>query len=141
MEFLALMFRDVEAAFGPVDEGLIGRLVPAATPLTRQRILKALREKDSGIPLKRLGAADHKVALEVLRRFSPIRHLMSRHTRELLRQYHRKGFLDTPIATREPRDVVVPMTLAERECTTPSRTTSARPTTTPPRTSGRRSGS
>ena len=25
---------------------------------------------------------------------------MSRHTRELLRDYHKKGLLDTPIATR-----------------------------------------
>jgi hypothetical protein len=40
---------------------------------------------------------------------------MSRHTRELLRDYHRKGLLDTPIATRDPRDVVVPMNPAERE--------------------------
>ena len=53
LEFLALMFRDVEATFGRVDEEMIGRTVPAATPLTRQRILKALRERDSGIPLKR----------------------------------------------------------------------------------------
>ena len=115
LEFLAGMFRDVEAAFGPIDEGAVGKLVPAATPLTRQRILKALRERDSSIPLRRLSATDRKIALEILRRFSPIRHLMSRHTRELLRDYHRKGLLDTPIAIREPRDVVVPMNPAERE--------------------------
>ncbi len=115
LEFLAGMFRDVEAAFGPVDEGAVGRLVPAATPLTRQRILKALREQASGIPLKRLGATERKIALEILRRFSPIRHLMSRHTRELLRDYHKKGLLDTPIATRDPRDIVVEMNPAERE--------------------------
>ena len=115
LEFLAMMFRNVEAAFGAVDEGIIGAIVPAATPLTRQRILKALRDKNSGIPLKRLGATDRKIALEVLRRFSPIRYLMSRHSRQLLREYHKKGLLDTPIATREPKDVVVPMTPAERE--------------------------
>ena len=51
LEFLAMMFRDVEATFGLVDEEMIGRTVPAATPLTRQRILKALRERESGIPL------------------------------------------------------------------------------------------
>ena len=115
LEFLAMMFRDVEATFGPLEEGLIGQIVPSATPLTRQRILKALREKGSGIPLRRLAAADRKIALEVLRRFSPIRHMMSRHTRELLRQYHAQGLLDTPIATRVPKDVVVQMSPAERE--------------------------
>jgi hypothetical protein len=88
--------------------------VPGATPLSRRKVLKALRDAQSGIPLKRLDARARAVALAVLRRFSPIRHLMSRHTRDLLRRYHKEGVLDTPIATREPRDVVVPMTAAER---------------------------
>jgi hypothetical protein len=51
LEFLAEMFRDVEATFGPVDETLVSQIAPAATPLTRQRILRALRDRQSGIPL------------------------------------------------------------------------------------------
>jgi hypothetical protein len=65
--------------------------------------------------LKRLGTTDRKATLEVLRRFSPIRYRMSRHTRELLRLYHKRGLLETPIATRDVRDITVEMTRAERE--------------------------
>ncbi len=115
LEYLADLFRDVEAAFGSADEAFVGRIVPTATALTRQRILKALRDTKSSIPLKRLSAVERAAALEVLRRFSPIRHRMSRHTRELLRHYHRSELLTTPIAVREVRDIAVQMTPAERQ--------------------------
>ncbi|MGA8349023.1 MAG: helicase-related protein [Isosphaeraceae bacterium] len=115
LEFLASMFQDVEATFGPVDEELVVKIVPKATPLARQRVLKALRDRQSGIPLKRLDAPSRNAALEILRRFSPIRYRMSRHTRELLRHYHKKGLLETPIATRDVRDIAVEMTTSERE--------------------------
>jgi ERCC4-related helicase len=115
LEFLASMFQDVESAFGPVDEQLVEKIVPEATPLTRQRVLKALRDRQSGIPLRRLDTPARRAALEILRRFSPIRYRMSRHTRELLRLYHQKGLLETPIATRDVRDIAVEMTPTERE--------------------------
>ena len=51
------------------------------------KVLRALRDK-SGIPLKRLGVPQRRAALEILRRFSPVRHRMARHTRNLLREYH-----------------------------------------------------
>ena len=78
-------------------------------------VLKALRDRQSGIPLKRLDAPSRNAALEILRRFSPIRCRMSRHTREVLRRYHKKGLLETPIATRDVRDIAVEMTTSERE--------------------------
>ena len=113
-EFLAALFRDVERTFGPVDEELVGKVVPAATKLARERVLKALRDEKSGIPLKRLSAADRQAALEVLRRFSPIRYRMSRHTRGLLRLYYEKGLLETPIASRDVRDAAIEMAPSER---------------------------
>lgn len=114
LEELAGLFRDVEATFGPAEESFVGEVVPAATVLTRQRILKALRDSKSGIPLRRLSAGERAAALEILRRFSPIRYRMSRHTRELLRLYYQRGLLATPIAVRDVRDVAVEMTAAER---------------------------
>ncbi len=39
---------------------------------------------------------------------------MARHTRNLLREYHRRGLIDTPIATRDVRDVAFDMTPAEK---------------------------
>ena len=98
----------------PSRRASLRSLVPEITPMARQKVLKALRDR-SGIPLKRLDADARKAALKVLRRFSPIRHLMSRHTRSLLRTYHKLGRLKTPIATRTVSDVAVEMTPQERE--------------------------
>ena len=40
---------------------------------------------------------------------------MSRHTRGLLRLYHQRGLLKTPIATRDVRDIPVELASSERE--------------------------
>ena len=45
---------------------------------------------------------------------TPVRQLVSRHTRELLRRYHDKGLLDTRIADRKVEDRFVEMTADER---------------------------
>ena len=45
---------------------------------------------------------------------APARRLMSRHTRQLLREYRERGLLDAPIPTRKVRDTVITMTPEER---------------------------
>ena len=50
-----------------------------------------------------------------MRAHTPVRRLVSRHTRELLRGYYRKGLLATPIADRRVEDRFVEMTPAERD--------------------------
>ena len=45
---------------------------------------------------------------------APARRLMSRHTRQLLREYRERGLLDAPIPTRNVRDTVITMTSEER---------------------------
>lgn len=45
---------------------------------------------------------------------APARRLMSRHTRQLLREYRAQGLLDAPIPTRRVRDIVISMTPEER---------------------------
>ncbi len=114
MEFLTRMFRETEAEYGAVREDDVARIADGLSSLGCRKILKALHDS-SGIPLKRLTADQRKAALQVLRRFSPIRHRMSRYTRNLLREYHKRGLIHTPIATRAVRDVAVEMTKAERE--------------------------
>ena len=113
LEYLAVMFRETEKSHGEVTEEQVSRLMPALGGLGCRKVLKALRDK-SGIPLKRLDVTQRKAALEVLRRFSPIRYRMFRHTRSLLREYFRRGLIDTPIATRDVRDVPLDMTPAEK---------------------------
>ncbi len=62
--------------------------------------------------LKEPGALQDTLAL--MQRSSPAKRLMSRHTRELLRQYRRLGLLDAPVPQRRARDVVITMTPSER---------------------------
>jgi SNF2 family DNA or RNA helicase len=112
-EWLCAMFRDVEAQFGPVGDEWLDRIRPNASRLDRQRALKALRDK-SGIPLKRLDLAGRQLALDVMRRFSPVHHRMARSTRDLLREYHRRGLLEAPIPTREVKDLPVELSPGER---------------------------
>jgi SNF2 family DNA or RNA helicase len=114
MEFLTGMFRDMEAEYGAVTQEDVVKIAGGQSRLSCRKILKALQD-DSGIPLKRLTVEQRKAALQVLRRFSPIRHRMSRHTRSLLREYHKRGLIDTPIATRNVQDIPVLMTGSERE--------------------------
>ena len=45
---------------------------------------------------------------------APARRLMSRHTRQLLREYRERGLLDAPIPTRKVSDTVITMTPEER---------------------------
>jgi ERCC4-related helicase len=113
LEFLAALFCETESAFGEVTEGQVATLIPTISKLSCRKILKALRDS-SGIPLKRLDVAQRKAAIEILRRFSPVRHRMSRHTRNLLREYHRRGLIHSPIAKRDVRDIPIPMLPAER---------------------------
>src|SRR5262249_10927189 len=84
MEPLVDIVRETEASFGEVAEGQISCLMPNLGGLGCRKVLRALRDK-SCIPLKRLDVSQLKAALEILRRFSPFRHRMVRHTRNLLR--------------------------------------------------------
>ena len=49
-----------------------------------------------------------------MQRSAPAKRLMSRHTREQLRQYRRQGLLDAPVPQRQAQDVVITMTDSER---------------------------
>lgn len=113
MEYLAGMFRETEETFGQVTEDQVSRLIPSLGGLGCRKVLKALRDR-SGIPLKRLDVPQRRAALEILRRFSPVRHRMARHTRNLLREYHRRGLIDSPIASRDVRDVSFDMAPSEK---------------------------
>jgi len=61
-----------------------------------------------------LSATERSSALAILRAGSPVSHLVSRHTRELLRRYHKAGLLSTRIADRQVDDDFVTMSEAER---------------------------
>jgi hypothetical protein len=78
------------------------------------RILKALRDVKSSIQRRRLSAEERKLALQILQRVTPLRFVMARQTRNLLRQYYKEGKLTSPIATREPKDIAIDLSPEER---------------------------
>ena len=111
MEFLAGMFRATEQRYGPATEQ-DARRAGATTGLQAKKILSALRDS-AAIPRRQMDAKTRGVALRLLRAQSPVGRLISRHTRDLLRRYHKAGKLLTPIADREVDDRFVPLSADE----------------------------
>ena len=112
VERMARLFRAAERQFGEVAAP-DARRITGLSGLRANRVLRALRDRAS-IPRRQLETAERRAALTVMRSHTPVRHLVSRHTRELLRRYHEKGLLATPIAERRVEDRLVEMTADER---------------------------
>ena len=112
VERMARLFQAAERQFGEMAAP-DARRITGLSALRVNRVLRALRDRAS-IPRRQLETAERRGALTVMRAHTPIRHLVSRHTRELLRRYHQKGLLATPIAERRVEDRLVEMTAGER---------------------------
>jgi superfamily II DNA or RNA helicase len=110
---MARLFRAAEQAYGAVSDEDAARALPELSRLTLKKVLRALRDGAS-IPLKRLETAERAAAVRLMKAQTPLKHLISRHTRELLRRYHKAGKLETPIADRDVSDRFVQLTDAER---------------------------
>jgi superfamily II DNA or RNA helicase len=111
---MAALFRAAEQTYGALAEDEAQRRLPNLSRLKVRKILKALRDTVS-IPLKQLETGERQAAVRLMKTHSPLRALISRHTRELLRRYHQAGKLSTPIATRQVEDRFVTLTPAERQ--------------------------
>ena len=112
LERMARLFRAAERQFGALPAPYAQRIT-GLSALRANRVLRALRDRAS-IPRRQLETTERRAALAVMRSQTPVRHLVSRHTRELLRRYHSKGLLATPIAERRVEDRFVEMTADER---------------------------
>ena len=113
MERMARLFRATERDHGAMPP----ETVQGMTKLSRlraRRVIQALRDPSS-IPRRQLENAERRAALGLMRASTPLRHLVSRHTRELLRRYAKEGMLDTAIADRKVEDHFIDMSEAERE--------------------------
>ena len=112
-ERMARLFRAAERDYGKAAREDVQRLTQLSR-LKADKVLRALRGAAT-IPRRQLETAERQAALGVMRAYTPIRRLVSRHTRELLRRYFKAGLLSTPIAERQVEDRFIPMTPAERE--------------------------
>ncbi len=107
LDCMARMFQAVERVYGEVSRDAIQRL----TGLSRMKagkLLSALRSVAS-IPRRQLDGPERRAAIAVMRAHTPIRRLISRHTRELLRRYNTAGMLGAAIADRLVNDQFVKM--------------------------------
>ena len=112
LERMARLFQAVEKVYGEAKTEGMQRIVDLSH-LKVNKVLRALRS-DASIPRRRLETAERKAAIKVVRANTPLRRLVSRHTRELLRRYLEAGKLDTPIAKRRVADRFLEMTRDER---------------------------
>ena len=111
-ERMARLFRATER-FGGAEADPQDRHLGELSRLRAKKILRALRDRPE-TPRRQLGPQESAAALRLMKAYTPVRHLVSRHTRELLRRYHKQGLLDTRIADRKVEDRFVDMTTDER---------------------------
>ena len=113
MERMAQLFRATEHDHGPMPAETVQRMTKLSR-LRARKVIQALRDPSS-IPRRRLENEERRAAVGLMRAYTPLRHLVSRHTRELLRRYAKEGMLDTAIADRKVEDHFIDMSEAERE--------------------------
>ena len=112
LDRMARLFQSVERHYGEVRPEDAQHLINL-TPLKVGKVLRALRDAAS-IPRRQLETTERRAAIQIMRANTPIRRLVSRHTRELLRRYFKAGLLTTPIADRRVEDRFLEMTPEER---------------------------
>ena len=71
-------------------------------------------ENDDYINLRLKDPGTMKQTLSIMETSAPARRLMSRHTRQLLREYREQGLLDAPIPNRQVRDTIITLMPEER---------------------------
>jgi len=112
LDRLSALFRASEAAFGQMTREEAERRT-GLSRLRSKKVLEALRDS-SRIPRRQLNEEQRKAALKLIRQASPAKALVSLHTRELLRRYHKAGKLSTPIAARHVEDRFIELSSEER---------------------------
>ncbi len=110
---MAALFRSAERAWGGTDREEVRRRTELS-PFGAKKVLDRLRDTEATGPLGDLAASERRAAVSTMRAGSPVRRLVSRNTRDLLRRYAAAG-ADLRIARREVGDRFVALPPAERE--------------------------
>jgi superfamily II DNA or RNA helicase len=112
LDRLAHLFQGLERQFGAAEPSLVARAA-GVSGFKAKKLLSALRDPAS-LPRRQMSAEERQLAYRFLRTQTPVRRLVSRHTRELLRRYYKAGKLSTRVADRRVRDDFITMSPAER---------------------------
>ena len=110
---MAALFRSAERAWGRTDREEVRRRT-GLSPFGAKKVLDRLRDTEATGPLGDLAAKERRAAVSTMRAGSPVRRLVSRNTRDLLRRYAAAG-AEIRIARREVGDRFVALPPAERE--------------------------
>lgn len=114
----AFLFRmlgsELAARGGRLDSAVEARMQRELGPVDWQRVQGLLCDRDPAKALRRLPARARSAALTLIKEHTPLRRLVFRNTRELLREYVRKGLLREKVPVRDPRLVWIPMRPDER---------------------------
>jgi len=113
LDRMAGLFQAVERKHGAVSHNAVENLTKLSS-FKVKKVLRALRSTAS-IPRRQLETPERRAAIAIMRAHTPIRGLVSRHTRELLRRYASAGMLSTPIAKRHVEDRFIEMSDDERD--------------------------
>lgn len=111
LDWLSALFRANEAYFGELSR-TVAEQQTRLSGLKTRKVLKALRDPVS-IPRRQLSPEERRAAIAIIKRSTPVSALVSRHTRELLRNYFKAGKLSTAVATRQVEDRFIPLSLEE----------------------------
>ncbi|MBY5746152.1 DEAD/DEAH box helicase family protein [Rhizobium leguminosarum] len=111
LDWLSVLFRANEAHFGELSRAVAERQTRLGGLKTR-KVLQALRDPVS-IPRRQLSPEERRAAISIMKRSTPVSALVSRHTRELLRNYFKAGKLATAVATRQVEDRFIPLSMEE----------------------------
>ncbi len=112
LDRIAATFQAAERCYGETGRAVAER-ASGLQSLGARKVLRALRGPSS-IARRRLEAPERRAAVAVARATTPIRHLISRHTRKLLREYRERGMVDASVAERGVEDRMVSMSVTER---------------------------
>lgn len=99
---------------GQVDAQFEARALQELGPVDWQRVRTLTSDRDPGRALRRLPAKARQMAIGLVKQHTPLRRLIFRNTRSLLREYARKGLLQDNIPVRDPRLVWISLRDEER---------------------------
>ena len=110
---MAALFVAAERVYGPITVAAAQAITPGQSKLKVNKILNTLRA-GVRVAFNALETDERRAAVQLMKAHTPLRQLMSRHTRQLLRRYHQTGQLTLRIAERQVTDQFVQLTPMER---------------------------
>jgi superfamily II DNA or RNA helicase len=104
----------MEPGNGQLDPQFEAKALQELGPVDWERVRGLVNDPNPRRTVLRLPARARRMAASLVRRHTPLRRLVSRNTRHLLREYVQQGLLRANVPTRDPRLVWVPMRGEER---------------------------